>query len=134
MKVTPEIEEVCNWWAQVQGSDFAEQENVIKNFTESFCALFDPSLGATSLGDFDFTKIKEHLDNKKEERNARPTEEKKRELAEKQENERIFKYCLIDYDAEKISNFMVEPPGIFRGRGEHPHAGRLKKRIVPEMV
>lgn len=29
---------------------------------------------------------------------------------------------------------MVEPPGIFRGRGEHPHAGRLKSRIVPEFV
>lgn len=29
---------------------------------------------------------------------------------------------------------MVEPPGIFRGRGEHPFAGRLKSRIVPEFV
>jgi len=29
---------------------------------------------------------------------------------------------------------MVEPPGIFRGRGEHPHAGTLKNRIVPEFV
>lgn len=29
---------------------------------------------------------------------------------------------------------MVEPPGIFRGRGEHPHAGILKSRIVPEFV
>lgn len=29
---------------------------------------------------------------------------------------------------------MVEPPGIFRGRGEHPLAGKLKSRIVPEYV
>lgn len=29
---------------------------------------------------------------------------------------------------------MVEPPGIFRGRGEHPHAGRVKSRIIPEFV
>ena len=28
----------------------------------------------------------------------------------------------------------MEPPGIFRGRGEHPLAGRLKSRIVPEFV
>jgi DNA topoisomerase-1 len=28
----------------------------------------------------------------------------------------------------------VEPPGIFRGRGEHPHAGRIKQRVVPEFV
>lgn len=29
---------------------------------------------------------------------------------------------------------MVEPPGIFRGRGEHPLAGKLKSRILPEYV
>lgn len=29
---------------------------------------------------------------------------------------------------------MVEPPGIFRGRGEHPLAGRIKQRIMPEFV
>jgi len=29
---------------------------------------------------------------------------------------------------------LVEPPGIFRGRGEHPHAGRIKQRVVPEFV
>lgn len=29
---------------------------------------------------------------------------------------------------------MIEPPSIFRGRGEHPLAGRLKYRIVPEFV
>ena len=29
---------------------------------------------------------------------------------------------------------MTEPPGIFRGRGGHPHAGKLKNRIVPEFV
>lgn len=35
---------------------------------------------------------------------------------------------------EKVSNCIVEPPGIFRGRGDHPLAGRLKSRIVPEFV
>ena len=30
---------------------------------------------------------------------------------------------------EKIGNFRLEPPGLFRGRGEHPKMGRLKKRI-----
>lgn len=29
---------------------------------------------------------------------------------------------------------MIEPPQIFKGRGEHPHAGKIKHRIVPEWV
>jgi len=33
-----------------------------------------------------------------------------------------------------VGNFRVEPPGLFRGRGEHPKMGRLKKRILPKDV
>ena len=33
-----------------------------------------------------------------------------------------------------MANFNIEPPSIFRGRGEHPHAGKIKSRIVPEYV
>lgn len=29
---------------------------------------------------------------------------------------------------------MMEPPGLFRGRGEHPKTGCLKKRCFPESV
>jgi DNA topoisomerase-1 len=61
-------------------------------------------------------------------------EERKKELEEKQKADGFYKYCLIDGELEKVSNCLVEPPGIFRGRGEHPHAGRFKYRIVPEMV
>ncbi len=28
----------------------------------------------------------------------------------------------------------MEPPGLFRGRGEHPKMGALKRRILPEDV
>lgn len=29
---------------------------------------------------------------------------------------------------------MVEPPGLFLGRGDHPKAGELKRRVMPEDV
>ena len=32
LDLTPEQEEVCNWWAQVIGSEFVEKELVRKNF------------------------------------------------------------------------------------------------------
>jgi DNA topoisomerase-1 len=28
----------------------------------------------------------------------------------------------------------VEPPGLFRGRGEHPKMGKIKKRIYPRDI
>lgn len=45
-----------------------------------------------------------------------------------------YGYALVDGHSEKISNYMVEPSGIFRGRGEHPLSGKLKSRILPEHV
>ena len=29
---------------------------------------------------------------------------------------------------ERIGNFKTEPPGLFRGRGDHPKQGRIKVR------
>jgi DNA topoisomerase I len=55
----------------------------------------------------------------------------------KVENEEIAKEygtCVIDGHKEKIGNFKIEPPGLFRGRGEHPKMGKLKKRVMPEDV
>lgn len=46
----------------------------------------------------------------------------------------LYTFCLIDGVTEKVANYNIEPPGIFRGRGEHPHAGKIKSRIVPEYV
>ena len=41
---------------------------------------------------------------------------------------------MIDGRKEKVGNYRVEPPGLFRGRGEHPKMGRIKKRIMPEDI
>ena len=34
----------------------------------------------------------------------------------------------------QVGNFRVEPPGLFRGRGEHPKMGMLKRRIYPQDI
>lgn len=33
-----------------------------------------------------------------------------------------------------MGNFRVEPPSLFRGRGEHPKMGMIKKRIYPKDI
>jgi DNA topoisomerase I len=34
----------------------------------------------------------------------------------------------------QVGNFRVEPPGLFRGRGEHPKMGKIKRRVYPRDV
>lgn len=55
----------------------------------------------------------------------------------KELNQKILKkyaFCRIDRRLEKIVNFKIQPPGLFRGRGEHPKMGKLRKRIEAEDV
>ncbi len=85
----------------------------------------------TDLKKCDFREINEHFKLKSEERKAMTKEEK---TALKEENERILEeygVCTLDGHKEKIGNFRIEPPGLFRGRGDHPKMGMLKKRIGP---
>merc|ERR1719453_1266238 len=60
--------------------------------------------------------------------------EKKAIKAEKDKLEDSYLYALVDGRREKVGNFRVEPPGLFRGRGEHPKMGQLKARIMPEDI
>jgi len=43
-------------------------------------------------------------------------------------------FCVLDGRKEKLINFVVEPAGLFRGRGSNPLTGRIRRRIVPEDV
>lgn len=70
----------------------------------------------------------------KEEKKNRSPEVKKKEIEDKNIANAPHTTCLIDGITEKVANYFIEPPGIFRGRGEHPHVGKIKSRIVPEYV
>ena len=40
----------------------------------------------------------------------------------------------MDRHRERIASFKIEPPGLFRGRGNHPKMGMLKRQIMPEDI
>jgi DNA topoisomerase I len=99
----------------------------------------------------DFSHIADHFDSERERKKTMTKEEKQvrpvfcctglfhnpHGQRIKEENEKIveeFGFCTMDGRREKIGNFRIEPPGLFRGRGEHPKMGRLKRRIQPEDV
>lgn len=134
LKLTPAQEEIATFWAQALGTDFTEKETVRKNFEAELFAVLTPEMGVKSLNDIDFEPIVKHLEKMKEERNNRPNEVKKKEREQNAKMDTYYRYCIIDGERERVNTVMVEPPGIFRGRGEHPGAGKLKSRILPENV
>lgn len=67
-----------------------------------------------------------YYEAEKAKRKAMTAAEKKAAKAEKDKLEEPFKTCLLDGRKEKVGNFRIEPPGLFRGRGDHPKKGALK--------
>lgn len=71
----------------------------------------------------------DYFASEKEKKKALTTAEKKELKKEKDKMEEKYTFCLLDGRKEKVGNFRVEPPGLFRGRGEHPKKGALKVRV-----
>jgi DNA topoisomerase-1 len=82
----------------------------------------------------DFTVIHEYYKQRAEEKKQMSKEEKQKIKEDNDKLQQEYGVCVIDGHKEKIGNWKIEPPGLFRGRGDHPKMGRLKKRIHPEDV
>ena len=86
------------------------------------------------MSNIEFSDISKIVKEKEEEYRNRNEEIRNREKLERIKKDREYGWALIDGSREKMSSYLIEPPGIFRGRGEHPLAGSLKSRIIPEQV
>lgn len=140
----PEAEEVAYFFGQVLGSSHGDNPTFQKNFFGDFKEVLDRTGGAKdrqgnkidikSFAKCDFQPIGDYIAKKSEEKKARSKEEKKEEKDRKDKEELPFQYATMDGKKEKVGNFRIEPPSLFRGRGEHPKTGKLKLRVEPEQI
>jgi DNA topoisomerase-1 len=106
-----------------------------KNFWEkSFKKALGEDHVIKEFGKCDFDPIRVHLAAESEKKKAAAKETAERRKEEKERKDLDYSYVLVDGHVEKQGNFTVEPPGLFRGRGEHPLMGVLKRRIAPEEI
>ncbi|KAI2465073.1 hypothetical protein F4781DRAFT_410798 [Annulohypoxylon bovei var. microspora] len=140
-----EAEEVAGFFGSMLNSTHnVENPTFQKNFFVDFKEILDRTGGAKDrhgnkvnvkeFAKLDFKPIFEYYYAKNEAKKSRPAAEKKAEKAEKDKVETPYMYCKWDGRKEKVGNFRVEPPGLFRGRGEHPKTGKVKKRVLPEQI
>ncbi len=141
----PDAEEVAGFFGSMLNSTHnVENPTFQKNFFNDFKEILKKTGGATDkdgekvpIKEFskcDFRPIFEYYDAQREAKKALPVAEKKALKAEKDAIEAPYMYCMWDGRKQKVGNFRVEPPGLFRGRGEHPKTGKVKSRVQPEQI
>eukprot|EP00249_Psilotum_nudum_P024550 c29215_g1_i2 orf=419-2845(+) len=130
----PEQEEVATMFAVMRDTDYVTKPKFLGNFWNDWKKILGVDHVIKSLDHCDFTPIYEWHLAEKEKKKQMSSEEKKRLKEEKMKQEEKYMWALVDGVKEKVGNFRVEPPGLFRGRGEHPKMGKLKRRIYPEDI
>ncbi|XP_039207298.1 DNA topoisomerase 1 [Crotalus tigris] len=136
MKLSPKAEEVATFFAKMLDHEYTTKDIFRKNFFKDWRKEMTPEEKGiiTSLSKCDFDHMSQYFKAQTEARKQMTKDEKQKI---KEENERLLKeygYCIMDNHKERIANFKIEPPGLFRGRGNHPKMGMLKRRIMPEDI
>merc|ERR1712096_264586 len=134
LRLTEETEECATFYGKMLDHDYTTKEVFNKNFFKDWRKTMTQKEKdlIRDLSKCDFSEINEHFKKLSEERKARSKEEKK---AEKEKNDAIieeFGFCMMDGHKERIGNFRTEPPSLFRGRGEHPKQGMIKRKQKEE--
>ncbi|KAF2146754.1 uncharacterized protein K452DRAFT_241817 [Aplosporella prunicola CBS 121167] len=140
-----DAEEIATFYGSMLNSTHnVENPTFNKNFFTDFKEVLNKTGHATGLDGkkikiekfekCDFKPIFNYYDAQREAKKALPAAEKKALKAAKDEVEAPYMFCMWDGRKQKVGNFRVEPPGLFRGRGEHPKTGKVKKRVTPEQI
>ncbi|KAG6418880.1 hypothetical protein SASPL_121086 [Salvia splendens] len=132
--LTPEQEEVATMFAVMLDTEYMDKPKFKENFMDDWRKILGKNHIIQSLEHCDFTPIYDWHQSEKEKKKQMTTEEKKALKEEKLKQEEKYMWAIVDGVKEKVGNFRVEPPGLFRGRGEHPKMGKLKKRIRPSDI
>ncbi len=127
-------EEMLYAWAKKINTPYVKDPVFQKNFISDFKKLLPEKFKTITIDDIDVSSIVKYQENEKE-----LTKEEKKALAAerkklKEELKEKYGYVEIDGNRSEIANWLVEPPGIFMGRGQHPLRGRWKPRVHSEDV
>lgn len=141
-----EAEEVATFWVAMgppETSSHIQNPVFRKNFFEDFQEYVKKygakdadgnKVNIKELEKCDFSKVYEYWAAKLAANKNLSKEEKAAKKAEKDKLEAPYLYCMWDGKKQKVGNFRVEPPSLFRGRGQHPKTGKVKRRVAPEQI
>lgn len=135
--LSPEAEERATHYARYLDTPHTQKDAFNKNFFAEFKELANKGRKGALITKFElcnFRPLKEFQDEEKEKRKNRSKEEKQKEKEEKKVMQEKYGFAIVDGHKQKIGNYLVEPPGLFLGRGSHPKTGMWKQRIMPENV
>lgn len=131
-KLAEPAEEVATFYAKMLDHEYVTKDIFNKNFFKDWRKVMSSSEKEkiTSLEKCDFSKMNDYFKEQSEIRKNMSKEEKKKIKEANDKLNEEYGIAIVDGHKQKIGNFRLEPPGLFRGRGNHPKMGKVKNRIL----
>ena len=139
-------EELVHAWAKKKDTHYVQDPVFQLNFLNDFKKLLPEKFqNINSTKDVNFSEAYILVEEEKKIKEAEieririlPSEEKRKlyssKKAEREKLKSIYGKAIVDGIEVDIANWLVEPPGLFMGRGQHPLRGKWKPRVRPQDV
>jgi DNA topoisomerase I len=139
-------EELVYAWAKKKDTHYIKDALFQNNFLNDLKKILPERFQTIdNINNIDFSdafkfvdhEIKQKIIEKERIKNSSKEEKKKLLETKKQERERLKNFygkARVDGFEVEVANWLIEPPGLFMGRGLHPLRGRWKPRITPQDV
>lgn len=141
-----EQEEIIYAWAKKKDTHYIKDTLFQNNFLNDLKKVLPQKYkNIKNINEIDFSEAFKFVDNENQQkiiererlRNLSKEEKKKWLDTKKQEREKLKNFygkARVDGMEVEVANWLVEPPGLFMGRGLHPLRGRWKPRVTPQDV
>ncbi len=141
-----EQEEIAYAWAKKKDTHYIKDAIFQTNFLNDFKKILPTRFQNTNnINEIDFSEafrlVDEELKLKviEKEKIQKLSREERKKLIDKKKQEReklknFYGKAYVDGLEVEVANWLVEPPGLFMGRGLHPLRGRWKPRVTPQDV
>ncbi len=133
VELDPQAEEMAYALAKKKDTPYVQDQVFTSNFMGDFVKQLPAWCKGAEFKDVDFGELYRKVDMEKAIKERMSKEEKKALAAVRKERREALKAkfgrATVDGKAVDIANWLVEPPGLFMGRGQHPFRGKWKPRV-----
>jgi len=137
-ELSPTAEEMAYHFAKKRETVYFNDPLFKKNFMLDFVNFLPQELKNANLNEIGFEEFFDYINREKMMKESLSRDQKRLLSQQRKELREMLKkkhgYAIIDGNTIEVGNWMIEPPGIFVGRGSHPLRGRWKPRITQSDV
>lgn len=131
--LSPLAEEMGYQLAKKKDTPYIKDPTFTANFMLDFLKQLPAWCKGSKFADVDFTQLFRKVEREKLAKERLSKEKKKALASERKKRRELLKArygkAFLDGKEVEIANWMVEPPGLYMGRGAHPLRGRWKPRV-----